>query len=78
MEQCWTDYLQSWFYRFDQEILNIFKTIKFFMHQRPPSGDMHVVVNSVIIGSGNGLAPNRHQAITWTNVVQDNWWYMTS
>ena len=28
--------------------------------------------------SCNGLAPNRHQAITWTNVDQDVWRYMMS
>ena len=25
------------------------------------------------IGSGNGLAPNRRQAITWTNADQVHW-----
>ena len=28
---------------------------------------MYVSVNCIIIGSGNGLAPVRYQAITWTN-----------
>ena len=28
----------------------------------------------VIIGSGNGLVPNRHQAITWNNDDQIHWW----
>ena len=29
---------------------------------------------SVIIGSGNGLAPNRRQAITWTNAGPIQWY----
>ena len=28
---------------------------------------IYVSVNCVIIGQDNGLAPVRHQAITWTN-----------
>ena len=32
-----------------------------------------VICNTVIIGSGNGLVPDRHQAITWTNVDTDHW-----
>ena len=28
---------------------------------------IYVPMNWVIIGPGNGLAPNRRQAITWTN-----------
>ena len=32
---------------------------------------MKMPVDIVIIGSGNGLAPGRYQAITWTN---DNQW----
>ena len=30
-------------------------------------GGTYAAVNWVIIGSGNGLVPNRHQAIIWTN-----------
>ena len=30
------------------------------------------------IGLGNGLAPNRKQAITWTNADQDSWCHMSS
>ena len=33
---------------------------------------------SVIIGSGNGLVPNWHQAITWTNDDQDMWFHTAS
>ena len=29
---------------------------------------------SVIIGSGNGMAPSRHQAINWTNDDSMYWW----
>ena len=29
--------------------------------------------NKLIFGSGNGLAPNRRQAITWTNAYADHW-----
>ena len=32
----------------------------------------------VSTGSGNGLVPIRHQAITWTNVDQDYWHHMAS
>ena len=28
---------------------------------------IYTYVNGISIGSGNGLAPNRRQAITWTN-----------
>ena len=34
---------------------------------------IYASVNMVIIGSGNGLVPNRQQAITWTN---DDWLYI--
>ena len=48
---------------------------------RPPYGTTEVVntlrwssVNWVIIGSHDGLAPNRCQAITWTCWINDYWY----
>ena len=37
------------------------------LHSIDFSPALHTSVNVVIIGSGKGLAPFRHQAITWTN-----------
>ena len=38
------------------------------INSSPPSAAyMHALVNWVSIGSGNGLSPVRHKAITWTN-----------
>ena len=36
---------------------------------QPPAISIHIYASAiwVIIGSGNGLVPDRHQAITWTN-----------
>ena len=38
----------------------------------------HASVNWVIIGPGNGLVPNRWQAITWTNNDRGSWCHMVS
>ena len=34
------------------------------------------IANKIIIGSGDGLVPNRQQAIIWTNDDQDQWRHM--
>ena len=45
-----------------------------FVNSLRPSGT-YVLVNWVIIGSGNGLLPERIQAITWTNA---DWLWIVS
>ena len=37
------------------------------VHNSSPKCRIYLSVNWIIIGSGNGLSPVRHQAITWTN-----------
>ena len=48
-----------------ENILTLFKPVLLKTHLPIVP---HVCVNWVIISSGNGLAPVRRQAITWTNV----------
>ena len=58
---------------------NIFKCI--FMNEDEKSSDSNFTETcfqesnwqSTSIGPGNGLAPNRRQAITWTNIDPVHW-----